>query len=265
MNPMIRKELQQRMRERRGWIIPTLYLLVLGAIIVVPYYSITRWDTSSQVQGAELGLVLFLTVSYAQLALLLLFGPVFSAGSLTIEKEQRTLAGLLTSLLTVRQIWFGKFASSLLFVLLLLITGLPVLSLAYVFGGLGLYDAAAATLTTVVILLTTSAIGLYCSSAFRRSVHATAAAYGAIIVMTVVTAIVFFVRLANLGSTTWNQIHWSVKAPMYLNPFYFLTVSFAQFGNLYPEWTTCLIVYFVVGVIAVLLTIYNVRRSGESA
>ena len=33
MNPMIRKELRQRMRERRGWILPSLYLLALCAII----------------------------------------------------------------------------------------------------------------------------------------------------------------------------------------------------------------------------------------
>jgi len=31
MNPMIRKELRQRMRERRAWLLPSLYLLVLGA------------------------------------------------------------------------------------------------------------------------------------------------------------------------------------------------------------------------------------------
>ena len=41
MNPMIRKELRQRMRERRGWLLPSLYLLVLGAVVTFVYYMST--------------------------------------------------------------------------------------------------------------------------------------------------------------------------------------------------------------------------------
>lgn len=264
MNPMIRKELQQRMRERRGWIIPTLYLLILGAVIVATYYLLTYREYHT-VQGAEVGLVLFVVGSYTQLALLLLFAPVFSAGSLTIEKEQRTLASLLTSLLTGRDIWWGKFAASLLFVILLLVTGLPVISMAFAFGGIGPYEAGMATLTTVIILMTTGAIGLYCSSAFRRSVHATAATYGVVITMALVTAIIFFVTLSQYKPNGWNELRWQIKAPMYLNPFFFLTMSFAPLRELYPEWTTCLLTFVGIGAIAVLLTIRNLRRSGETA
>jgi ABC-type Na+ efflux pump permease subunit len=43
-----------------------------------------------------------------------LLAPVFCAASLAIEKEQKTLAGLLTSWLTPFAIWWGKFAASLL-------------------------------------------------------------------------------------------------------------------------------------------------------
>jgi ABC-2 type transport system permease protein len=136
MNPMIRKELRQRMRERRGWILPSLYLLTLSAVITVAYYS-TAWGGSQQIQGWQVGAALFLTLAYTQLVLLLLLAPIFSAGALTIEKEQRTLGGLLTSLLQPAQIWWGKFAASLMFVLLLLIIGLPVLSAVFAFGGVG--------------------------------------------------------------------------------------------------------------------------------
>ena len=41
MNPMIRKELRQRMRERRGWLLPSLYLLVLGAAVTFAYFIAT--------------------------------------------------------------------------------------------------------------------------------------------------------------------------------------------------------------------------------
>ena len=100
--------------------------------------------------------------------------PIFSAGALTIEKEQRTLPGLLTSLLGPLQIWWGKFVASLMFILLLLVIGIPVLSAVFAFGGVGPWEVGIVAFTTVVILGTVSAISLYWSSA----VSAQRACYG---------------------------------------------------------------------------------------
>src|SRR5580704_13667182 len=233
MNPMIRKELNLRMRERRGWILPSLYLVILGAVAVLAYYLVTQ-ETRTK-QGAEIGVAMFLTAAYTQLVLLLLLAPVFSAGALTIEKEQRTLAGLLTSLLSPFQIWWGKFVAALLFVLLLILIGMPVLSLAFAFGGVGLWEVGMATITTIVIVGAMSALGLYWSSVFRRSVHATAVSYASSIVLTVVTAIIFGIVVSTLKSKdSWMDIPFAVKAPMYLNPLFFLTMSFSSRQQLYP-------------------------------
>lgn len=68
-------------------------------------------SASARVRDGSSRAILFLTLSYAQLALLLLMAPIFSAGAITIEKEQRAPAALLASLLTPLQIWLGKFAS----------------------------------------------------------------------------------------------------------------------------------------------------------
>lgn len=274
MNPMIRKELRQRMRERRGWLLPSLYLVVAGAVVTFAYFLTTTEGPRSNVQGQTVGVALFLTLTYAQLALLLLMAPIFSAGSITIEREQRTLGGLLTSLLTPWQIWWGKFASSLLFVLLLLVTSVPVLSMAFAFGGVGPWEIFTATLTTVIILACVSAIGLYCSSAFRRSVHATAVSYATVVTISVVTAIIFFVRLELYDSAhratgvavshSWYDIPLNIRVPMYLNPFFFLTASFAKPGELYPAWTTCAMVFVAVGLTAMVLSLHNLRQAGDS-
>jgi ABC-2 type transport system permease protein len=273
MNPMIRKELRQRMRERRGWLLPSLYLVVLGAVVTFAYFLTTSERGASSIQGSTVGVSLFLTLAYSQLGLLLLLVPIFSAASITIEKEQRTLSGLLTSLLTSWQIWWGKFVASLLFVLLLLVTSLPVLSMAFAFGGIGPWEVFSATLTTVIILACMSAIGLYCSSAFQRSVHATAVTYATVIAISVVTAIVFFVRMAMYESGHrgqavstgggWYQIPLDIRVPMYLNPFFFLTASFAPPKQLYPAWITSACVFIAIGVLAVVLTLRNLRRRGD--
>ncbi len=260
MNPMIGKELRQRMRERRGWILPSLYLATLGAVITLVYYIMTR----DRQQGWQIGVGLFFTVAYTQLALLLLMAPIFSAAALTIEKEQRTMAGLLTTLLEPVQIWWGKFASSLMYVFLLLVAALPVLSVVFAFGGVGPWEVGIMTLTTVVILSTVSAISLFWSSVFRRSVHATAVSYVSVVVLTFVTFVIFMIGEMISRGGSWNEMHYGVKAPLYFNPFFFLTMSFVPANQLYPEWVQGLAVFVLLGVVGALLTLRNIRRGGET-
>lgn len=54
-----------------------------------------------------------------------------------------------------------------------------------------------------------------------------------------------------------------MKAPLYLNPVFFLTVSFAPKEQLFPEWVTCLTVFVLLGGLSALLTLRNLRRSGD--
>ena len=176
-------------------------------------------------------------------------------------------------LLTSGQIWWGKFVSSLLFVLLLLVTSLPVLSMAFAFGGVGPWEVFSATLTTVIILACMSAIGLYCSSAFQRSVHATAVTYATVIAISVVTAIIFFVRMAMYESGHrgqavatgggWYQIPLDIRVPMYLNPFFFLTASFAPPEAVVSGMDHQRLRIYRNRHLAVVLTLRNLRRRGD--
>ncbi len=263
MNPMIRKELRQRMRERKGWVLPSLYLLALGAVIALAYHEMTRAHSGMK-QGFEIGVGLFLTVAYTQLGLLLLLAPIFSAAALTIEKEQRTLAGLLTSLLGPTAIWWGKFVASILYVLLLLVAGLPVLSAVFAFGGVGPWEVGMATFTTLVILATISAISIYWSSAFRRSVHATAVSYVSVIVLTVVTFIIFAIGISDRSGGPWLDFPDWAKVPLYFNPIFFLTVAFQPLDKLYPEWVTCFLLFVLLGALCVLRTLQNLRRKRDA-
>jgi hypothetical protein len=54
-NPMILKELRQRLRERRAWLLPTLYLLVLAGTVSFAYFAsadVERRGAQQEVQGA---------------------------------------------------------------------------------------------------------------------------------------------------------------------------------------------------------------------
>jgi len=262
-NPMIRKELRQRLRERRGWILPSLYLVVVAAVATFAYYEMTASE-GGHIQGAEIGVMMFLVAAYTQLSLLLLLSPIFSAGALTIEKEQRTLPALLVTLLGGYRIWWGKLVASLLFVFLLLVAALPILSTAFAFGGISLWPVFSATMTTVIILLTINAISLYWSSAFRRSVVATAVSYVTVVILTIVTFIIFLATMSASKATTWTHLSFLKKLPLYCNPVFFLTLSFSPVKMLYPDWFISLGIFAGLGAIATALTLWNLSRSGES-
>ena len=267
MNPMIRKEFRQRMRERRSWLLPSLYLITLCGAVALAYYFATEEVFSAQqkqIQGAEVGIALFYTVAFTQIALLLLMAPVFSAGNITIEKEQRTLPALLTSLLSASQIWWGKFVAAVLFLVLLLISALPVLSLSFSMGGVDSSDVALAFGTTLVIVASVCAVGLFYSSYFRRSVHSTAVTYATVIAISAITFITYLL----LGSW-WQSSHGSADTPryftipLYLNPFFPLSVLIHDNPHRFQDWAISLITFACLGLAAALLAIRNLKRSGS--
>jgi ABC-2 type transport system permease protein len=267
-NPMIRKEVLQRLRERRSWLLPTLYLLVVAGTALFAYYQVLdRTDTypRPEVQGADIGGALFLTVLFSQLVVLLIMSPVFSAGSITIEKEQRTLSGLLTSLLAAPQIWWGKFVTALLYLLLLLFSALPLLVLSFTFGGVDVPDFLKTTGATILVLATVCAVGLWCSSLFRRSIHSTATAYGFVLVLCVVTAIVFAILASRLGAVTMSDPPAYVQTPLLFNPFYpLLALTVDERGSFSYPISSCLLFLGILG-LAAGLTMRRIQRSGQQA
>ncbi|MGB6024357.1 MAG: hypothetical protein WBG40_04035, partial [Candidatus Sulfotelmatobacter sp.] len=61
----------------------------------------------------------------------------------------------------------------------------------------------------------------------------------------------------------WYSIPLNIRIPMYLNPFFFLTASFAPPQQLYPAWITSACVFIAVGAVAVALTLRNLRCRGD--
>jgi ABC-2 type transport system permease protein len=272
-NPMIRKELRQRLRERRAWLLPTLYLLVVSGTVSFAYYAATDTNMNMgngprEIQGADVGVAIFLTVVFTQIGVLLLMAPVFSAGALTIEKEQRTLSGLLTSLLTAPQIWWGKFVVALLFLLLLLSSAIPLLTLSFAFGGVEAIQLLMPMASTVLVLAAICALGIWCSAIFRRSVHATACCYGIVLVLSVVTTVAFGILYSHwqnenyLASLEGPPAY--VPAPLFLNPLYPLLslldgAGTQQFSYPASSW----LLFAALGCLAAAFAMRRLQRSGE--
>lgn len=260
MNPMIRKELRERMRERRGWLLPSLYLVAVCGVAAFYYFDAVADSPGAAKQPADVGVGLFFATVFAQLTVLLLLAPIFSAGAITTEREQGTLSSLLVTLLSPFEIWTGKFLAALMFMALLLVVGFPLVSMALAFGGVAAADVFRTTATTFVVLSVVCAIGVLCSTIFRRSVHSTAVAYISVVALTVVTAVAY-----GIADWWWRSLHrlqdvqpWYVDGLLWLNPF--VAVAYAAQSADRSDWLLSLAAFTVVGVAAALVAIVRLRR-----
>jgi ABC-2 type transport system permease protein len=140
-NPIILKELRNRMRNKRTALSLALYTGVLSTIGLISYSSVApdyfnpNYSYFSQRTISTAGVTIYTTIIIAQLILLFFLVPAFTSGVLTGEKERQTYDILLLTLLRPVDIVIGKLLSSLAYLFLLIICSLPVASISLLLGG----------------------------------------------------------------------------------------------------------------------------------
>lgn len=111
-----------------------------------------------------------LALLIAQMAVMVLLTPAYAAGSVAEEKERRTWQYLLTTDLSNREIVLGKFLGRVVFLLGVMMAGLPVLALTGLVGGIDplfLVFGYLLTGTTVILLAAAGITAAIYASTFR--------------------------------------------------------------------------------------------------
>src|SRR5262249_27857013 len=117
------------------------------------------------------------TYAFVQLGVVLLLTPALLAGAVAEERQRRTLDLLLSSDLSATAIVLGKLAARALPLLALLLTGLPVLALAQLWGGAEPRLVLASLAVSAVTLASLGALSLFCSTLARTVAGAAAVTY----------------------------------------------------------------------------------------
>ncbi len=125
-----------------------------------PFNVLFNQARADSQEVAEFGSAFFLTFLCLQFVTVFLLTPVFTATAIAEEKERRTLEYLLATDLENREIVLGKLVSRLLALLLLLVSGLPVLSFVQLLGGVDPNLVLAGFAATVVTMLSLGSLGI---------------------------------------------------------------------------------------------------------
>ena len=192
INPVMLKELRGRMRGVRAFAVMTVYLGLMSGfttLLYLVYSSISR--SSGSAAAGEIGRVLFLGVVGIELLLIIFIAPAFTAGAITGERERQTYDLLQTTLLATPSFVIGKLESALGYILLLLLSGIPLQSIAFLFGGVSELELVLSFVILMVTAIALGTVGIYFSAAMPRTLVASVRAYSVILGIMFVAPVVF--------------------------------------------------------------------------
>lgn len=183
LNPVMVKELRGRMRGLRGFAIITIFLGLMSFFTLLLY--LLRVPQGGVVVTGELGRLLFIGVLFIELMLIIFIVPALTAGAITSERERKTYDLLQTTLMTKAAFVVGKMQSALGYVMLLLLSAIPLQSIAFLFGGVSESEMLLALLVLTVSAIALGAFGIFFSSVAERTLSATVRAYTVALVITI--------------------------------------------------------------------------------
>jgi ABC-type transport system involved in multi-copper enzyme maturation permease subunit len=163
-----------------------VYAILLVFVLGTVYFSwfpnqgltyLFHGTTMSRPDRARFASNFFRTFMTAQLVVVFLITPLYTASAIAEQKERRTLDFLLITDLTDREIVLGLFGARLAKLLLLLITGLPVLSLLELLGGVDPVMVIAGFVATCMLVVCFASVSILVSVHARSTLGAVIISY----------------------------------------------------------------------------------------
>ncbi len=211
-NPIIAKELKGRMRGRQGYIMLTAYLLLISAVVYGTYAYAVR-DSTFRTPGflQEAGKQVFLVVVLLEIVMTGFIGPALTAGAISSERERLTYDQLRISMLTAKDIVIGKLGASVMYLLLLIVAAIPLQSLAFFLGGVGMEEVFISLVVLTLSAINFCTLGLYFSGITKRTSVATTMSYSLLIITVLILGGIGYITAQNsyfISSTSKEFQRW---------------------------------------------------------
>ncbi|SPF43288.1 conserved membrane hypothetical protein [Candidatus Desulfosporosinus infrequens] len=215
VNPVLAKELRDRVRTWRSPFIMTIYSLALAGIGGLNYYFQTMYSFGGT-QALRLGLMTFAFLAVVQLILIGFLAPGMTASIISGERERQTWALLLVTRLSPLSIVVGKLLSAISYIVLLILVSTPIYSTVFLFGAVDMRNLLLIVLVSLATTVTLASIGLFCSALFKRTITA-------IIISYLLTFFLFAGTLISAGviqsldREKWSRLNQAPPTPFIVN------------------------------------------------
>ena len=189
LNPIMAFSATRRMRSFRTMLVVIAYVaaLLLLALAFLGSFIPDAVYLNTMTRGP----MCYLALLIAQFALIILIAPAMTSASIAGERERQTLDRLLVTNTGSFRIAIGKVMESFAVLALLIVCGLPVMSLCLLTGGVSLGQILIGELFLLAEAFACVSIGVFCSSVARSTVLSGVLSYLVIILVGVITALPF--------------------------------------------------------------------------
>ncbi len=163
-----------------------LILIFNGLLALISFLILNDMMEQSQYSGTMEyeGLInMYSIMSYIEFGMFMLVIPSSTSGSISGEKERRTLDILLTGKMSTYSVVIGKLMASLNIVMLLAVSSLPVFSIVFLFGGITIVDLFVMLATLMISGVFVGSIGILFSVVCKKTTTATILSYSSILAL----------------------------------------------------------------------------------
>ncbi len=182
-DPIIRRELMVR---SRGYGL-MLLVCILNTLLFMLALLGTLAVSSRMLQSldADYGamLIVYALIATVSSLMILFICPSLTAGSISGERESKTLDLLLTTKMSPLSIVMGKLAASLITVLILIVSSVPAAILPLMYGGVGLWDMVTILVGHAVTAILLLSVGIFAGAAASTVQKSTALAYAMLLAL----------------------------------------------------------------------------------
>ncbi|GAC1635852.1 MAG: hypothetical protein NVS4B2_23690 [Chloroflexota bacterium] len=204
--PLMRMEMRAQMRGWQGFALLTFNLCVLAIV----EGAFLLHDSGPVADNAvPVGVQLFHRLAGAQLALIFVMVPCVMAGTVSGERRRGTWDLLMLTPISSFGVVLSKVGARVLFLLLLLVSALPLMSISFLYGDLSVTDVGPACVVLVSTLLLICAVTVLFSTVTRHL--AIAAACG--LLASALLGIGLSAAVSSQGGGAWNPVDVSTAPP----------------------------------------------------
>ncbi|GAB6275280.1 MAG: hypothetical protein STSR0004_21450 [Peptococcaceae bacterium] len=198
--PMLGKEMRGRSRGWRSPVLLSFYLGILSAgVILFLWLSFERMNLIMP----QIGLILYSLFTFGLIMLISFIAPAIAASAISGERERRTYDLLMVTKASLTGIVLGKWLASVIYLLFLAVTALPIFAVVFLFGGVPPATLGLAFVVCLAVGLGYGALGLALSAILKRTQAAT-----------IISLIVVFILIFGVPVLTGIIINSQPQGPM---------------------------------------------------
>ncbi len=204
-NPVYEKELWAANRSML-FVVAVITFHAVMAIMALSVFSNMLQYMEVHGQGNyEVMLQLYIVLAMSECMIIMLVMPAMVGAGIAQEKEQRTFELMMVAGITPLQLVMGKQKAYMNTALILILSGLPALSLVFVYGGIQISDMIWTAAVLLILAWYLCAISLLCSAISRKTGYGVVIAYAAVLLLTAGTFLLHYHKLLLLGTISYGE------------------------------------------------------------